>query len=118
MFAAIFSQVGFPAGILKKLVRDRALTALALRKRLSGSKPLTRKDFGEELGRLPFLTESLNVFRQSPLMNLDANRVLVLDFEFLTELLTSGVYWSIFDSVPANRRETFRELWGRLFENL
>jgi hypothetical protein len=101
---------------LQKLVRDRSLTALALRKRVSGGKPLTRKNFGEELGRRLFLTESLNVFRQSPLMNLDANRVLILDLEFLTELLTSGVYWSIFDSLPANRRETFRELWGRLFE--
>lgn len=49
-------------------------------------------------------------------MKLDANRVLILDLEFLAELLTSGVYWSIFDSLPANRRETFRELWGLLFE--
>jgi hypothetical protein len=79
----IFSQVGFPAGILKKLVRNRALTALALRKRLSGGKPLTRKNFVEELGRRSFLTESLNVFRQDPLMKLDANRVLILDLEFL-----------------------------------
>jgi hypothetical protein len=34
----------------------------------------------------------------------------------LAELLTAGVYWNIFDSLPRNRRESFKELWGRLFE--
>lgn len=101
---------------MKKLVKDRALTAPAFRKRLRDGKRRAPKNFGEELGRTSFLTESLNVFRQSPLVKLDVNRVLILDLEFLAELLTSGVYWSIFDSLPANRREMFRELWGRLFE--
>lgn len=50
------------------------------------------------------------------MLKLDANRVLILDLDFLAELLTAGVYWSIFDSLPANLRGTFRELWGRLFE--
>jgi hypothetical protein len=49
-------------------------------------------------------------------MKLDANRVLILDLEFLAELLTAGVYWNIFDGLPQNRRDTFKELWGRLFE--
>lgn len=112
----IFSQVGFPTAILRKLVNDRALTAGEFRKRLGGGKARTRKAFGEELERRSFLTESLNLFRQHPLMKLDANRVLILDLEFLAELLTAGVYWNIFDSLPRNRRESFKELWGRLFE--
>ena len=111
----IFSQVGFPPQILRKLVKDRALTAAEFRKRLGG-KARTRKAFGEELERRSFLTESLNLFRQFPFMRLDANGVLILDLEFLAELLTSGVYWNIFDSLPPNRRESFKELWGRLFE--
>ena len=112
----IFARVGFPTAILRKLVHDRALTSLALQKRLSAGKTRTRKDFGDELGRRSFLMDSLNTFRQNPLMKLDANRVLILDLEFLAELLTSGVYWNIFDSLPPNKRERFRELWGRLFE--
>ena len=103
----IFSQVGFPAGILRKLVKDRALTAVEFRKRLGGGKARTRKAFGEELERRSFLTESLNLFRQFPFMKLDPNRVLILDLEFLAELLTGGVYWNIFDSLTRNRRETF-----------
>ena len=102
--------------ILRKLVKDRALTAREFRKRLGGGKARTHKAFGEELERRSFLTESLNHFRQHPLMKLDPNRVLILDLEFLAELLTAGVYWNIFDSLPRNRRESFKGLWGRLFE--
>jgi len=47
---------------------------------------------------------------------MDANRILIIDLYFLTELLTSGVYWTIFGNLPPNKRETFRQLWGRLFE--
>jgi hypothetical protein len=112
----IFAKVGFPEEILRKLVNDRALTASVLRERLSGGRPRTRKDFDEELGRRSFLADSLNIFRQYPLMKMDANRVLILDLEFLGELLTAGVYWNIFDSLPSTQRDTFRELWGRLFE--
>src|SRR5579872_1993173 len=112
----IFAKVGFPSGILRRLVNDRALSATAFRKRLGGDAAPRREAFGKELGRRSFLTESLNVFRQSPLLKLDANRMLILDLDFLVELLTSGVYWSIFDSLPKNLRPAFKEMWGRLFE--
>ena len=112
----IFAKVGFPPGILRKLVADRALSATKFRKRLSGGKPRTREAFAEELGRRSFLLDSLNVFRQSPMLRLDANRVLILELDFMAELLTSGVYWNIFDTLPRERRKAFRDLWGRLFE--
>jgi len=112
----VFAKVGFSVGVLRRLVNDRALTTSALRKRLSGGKRRTRQNFDEELKRRSFLTDSLNVFRQNPLMKMDANRVLILDLEFVAELLTAGVYWNIFDGLPPAQRETFRELWGRLFE--
>ena len=111
----IFANVVFPPGI-QELVADRALTAAEFRKRLSGGKPRTRKSFNEELARRSFVADSLNIFRQAPLLKLDTNRMLILDLDFLVELLTSGVYWSIFDSLPKNLREPFREPWGRLFE--
>lgn len=112
----VFSKVGFPSGILRRLVDDRALTARSLRQHLSGGVHSNARRLREELQRGAFLMESLNAFRQHPLMKLDANRVLILDLDSLVGLLTSGVYWSIFDSLPRNRREAFKELWGRLFE--
>jgi hypothetical protein len=42
--------------------------------------------------------------------------VLILDLQLIAELLTQGVYWSIFNSLPSNKRDTFRELWGHMFE--
>ena len=112
----VFAKVGFPGGVLRTLVNDRALTARAFRRRLAAGVRATVGNFRSELRRGSFLLESLNIFRQKPLLKLDANRVLILDLDSLVELLTSGVYWSIFDSLPQNRRETFKELWGRLFE--
>ena len=112
----IFSKVGFPSCVLETLVNRRARTLSEFAQRLSLGKPSTREVFIDELRRRAFLGESLNVFRTFPLFRVDANRVLILDLQFLVELLTSGVYWSLFDSLPKENRETFRELWGRLFE--
>jgi hypothetical protein len=112
----VFSKVGFPPGILENLVKERALTISEFEQKLGGGKPCTRDTFVDEIRRRAFVTESLNCFRKFPFLKLDSYRALILDHQFLVELLTSGVYWSIFDSLPINRRETFRELWGRLFE--
>jgi hypothetical protein len=112
----VFSKVGFPSGVLETLVNARARTLSEFAQRLSNDKPATREVFVDELRRRAFLSESLNVFRTFPLFRVDSNRVLILDLQFLVELLTSGVYWSLFDSLPTGSRDTFRELWGRLFE--
>jgi hypothetical protein len=62
------------------------------------------------------LSETLNVFRKYPLLKLDANRILMLDVQFVVELRTSGVYWAIFDNLPKEKREAFKQLWERMFE--
>jgi hypothetical protein len=51
-----------------------------------------------------------------PMLKVDRYRVIMLDLQFIVELLTAGVYWNIFDGLASNKRDTFRELWGRLFE--
>jgi hypothetical protein len=112
----IFSKVGFPAGVLETLVKARALTLSEFAERLSNGQAATRENLVVELRRRAFLSESLNVFRTFPLFRLDENHVLILDLQFLVELLTAGVYWTLFDGLPIEKRDTFRELWGRLFE--
>jgi len=112
----VFSQVGFPEEILLNLIADRALTISEFRERLAGGTPHDRRSFAEEIRQRQFLTDSLNLFRQFPLLRLGENRILIFHLQFLVELLTSGVYWSVFDGLPQGRRETFRELWGRVFE--
>lgn len=42
--------------------------------------------------------------------------MIILDLQFIVDLLSSGIYWTIFDSLAESLRDTFREMWGRLFE--
>jgi hypothetical protein len=112
----IFAQTGVPQELLEKFLNARARTLDEFRGVLTNGAVSTQAIFSDELKRRPFLTESLNVFRKYPLLTLDSERVLMLDVQFLAELMTSGVYWSIHDALPDERRGTFKELWGRMFE--
>src|ERR1700733_9613461 len=60
--------------------------------------------------RIAIMTESLSRGE------LAREKVRECHLRFLVELLTSGVYGGLFDSLPTQNRDTSRELWGRLFE--
>lgn len=112
----VFSRVGFPIGILRNLVKKRSLGISEFRELLRNGNPCGFDNLVDEIRRRAFVSESLTIFRKFPFLQLDADRALILDLQFLVDLLTSGVYWSIFNGLPTNRRDTFRQLWGRLFE--
>jgi hypothetical protein len=112
----IFAQTGFPQKVLEQFLNARAHTLDEFRRVLSKGTAVSRATFSDELKRRPFLMESLNVFRRYPLLKLDSERVLMLDVQFVVELLTSGVYWSLHDGLPNAKREAFKQLWGRMFE--
>lgn len=112
----VLGQTGFPQEILDRFLDARAKTLNEFRSILSKGAVVSQESFFDELKRRPFLIESLNTFRTYPFFRLDADRVVMLDVQFVVELLTSGVYWSIHDSLPGPKRSTFKELWGRLFE--
>lgn len=61
------------------------------------------------------VTACLATIRQQPFLRLD-DRVVILDLQFLADLLTTGIYWLTFDSLDAQHRDSFRDLWGRAFE--
>ena len=63
-----------------------------------------------------FLRREMNVFRSFPLLLIDEQPVAILDLLFLSELLSQGVYWTIFDALPSTNRRRFKELWGKAFE--
>jgi hypothetical protein len=112
----IFAQTNFPQYVLDRMLETRARTVEDFRIRLNGGQEPTQSSFAADLARRPFLTDSLNVFRKYPMLKLDSNRVLILDLQFVAELLTTGVYWSIFDGLPQEKRDTFKELSGHMFE--
>ena len=112
----IFAQTNFPQPVLEKFLAARAQTLDEFRALFSNDSVPTRASFSDELKQRAFLTESLNLFRRCPFLRLNSEQVLILDRQFVAELLTSGVYWSIYDGLPRGKRETFKELWGRIFE--
>ena len=39
----------------------------------------------------------------------ESERVLILDLQFLTDLVTTGIYWLLFDTLSGRQRETFSQ---------
>jgi hypothetical protein len=110
----IFEKMG-PSDALAKFVEKRSLSFEEYRKRSRGAtNETTGNSGGLESGA--FVKTNLNMFRQYPLLRIDEARLLILDIQFLAELLYTGVYWSIFDGLPKSKRPLFRQLWGRIFE--
>jgi hypothetical protein len=108
----------FPSAeeLLKKFLAGRAVTLDQLAEKLRTNAPQNNDGFLQELASKNVLTTSLTTFRQQPLLQLDDGRVVILDLQFLADLLTSGIYHLLFSALPGEQRKTFRELWGRLFE--
>jgi hypothetical protein len=111
----IFKKIG-PAGALVKFMSARSFTPSEFRAKLGGDGKLLQDRFVQELEGCSFMKSGLVEFRRRPLLMLDDKRAVILDLQFLVDLLTVGVYYSIFDGLPTQRRERFRELWGRMFE--
>jgi len=112
----IFAPTGVSQSSFMKLIEARARTIAQFKDMLANGEQPTRETFAQELKRKAFLIGSLNSFRKYPLLRLDDDRVLILDVQFVVELLTLGVYWSIHDGLQGKKREDFKELWGRMYE--
>jgi len=64
----------------------------------------------------PLFPTDFRVIREYPLMNIDNENHIVLDLQFLAELLFSGLFFQLLFSLPTEKREDFSSLWGRIFE--
>jgi hypothetical protein len=112
----VFARVGFPVSILEQFTKARSLSVSRFRERLASGNGTDESTFREELDARRFLTESLNVFQKFPLLEIGPGNIVILDLQFVVDLLSSGIYWTIFDSLAEALRDSFREMWGRLFE--
>jgi hypothetical protein len=111
----VFNQFPSAQGLLSGFLNRRALTIAELATKLRRSQPNTREQFLKDLCDPDTIARCLAILRQQPFLRID-DRVVILDLQFLADLLTTGIYWLIFDSIDKQRRDTFREMWGRAFE--
>jgi hypothetical protein len=59
------------------------------------------------------------VIKQRPIFRRTDGRHSVLDARFLIELLSTTLYWTLFDAIPDKKaRNTFSTMWGECFESL
>jgi hypothetical protein len=107
----------FPAAqaTLDTIFTARAKTAAEFRTAFGGNVP-SQDEFLALVRERRFMTNHLRILRSNPFLRLDDQHVALLDIQFLAELLSQGVYWTIFDSLDRTHRQRFMELWGEAFE--
>ncbi|HEV7241142.1 MAG TPA: hypothetical protein VGQ36_18050 [Thermoanaerobaculia bacterium] len=111
---SIANDLQFSSDIVQRFLSGIAISFNALKAKLQPF-PLTREEFGRLVCSDLFATDTV-VLRQNPVVALSNDRFLVLDRHFVSEMVSSGIYWQIFESLEGPQRERLRELWGRLFE--
>src|SRR5207253_3487013 len=67
------------------------------------------------IGRSQFMSD-FRALREHPVLAVEGNKHIILDVQFFTELLFSGLFFDLLFGFPADRREDFLSLWGRIFE--
>lgn len=111
----VFKEFPRAQGLLSGFLNGRTLTIAELATKLRRDQPNTREQFLKDLSDTGTISTCLAAIRQQPFLHLD-DRVVILDLQFLADLLTAGIYWLIFDSLHKAHRDSFREMWGRAFE--
>lgn len=111
---SIADDLQFSSAIVRRLLSGVAVPLETLKAKLQPL-PLTREEFAR-LIRSDFFATDTVILRQNPVVALPGDKFLVLDRHFVSEMVSSGLYWQIFEKLEGSQRERLRELWGRLFE--
>lgn len=109
------AQTGFPQELLDTFLRNRSIRLDALRREITGRKPWGKKHCVAVIESDDFATDFL-AFRKHPLIDLENGKHLIIDIQFVGEMLFTGLFFEIFGSLRSEKREAFLSLWGRLFE--
>jgi hypothetical protein len=112
----MLEQTTFPREVFQRFLNDASVSFDSIRWKLSGTEGgWDEKRLTELLGSAIFATDFL-ALREQPILDLNGGRYLVLDPDFLGELLSSGILFQIRAAVPEGRGAQLMSLFGRLFE--
>jgi len=109
------SETRLPPAVMDKFLANRSITRSGLRAKLTSGAAMSREEYTAQMSGPIFATD-FRAFREHPLVDLADGNHMVLDLQFLTELLFSGLFFHLFFSLPSAQREEFSSLWGRIFE--
>lgn len=113
--ATFVGQTRFSPSVLESFLAKRSATFATLRAAITGGGRWTPDEAREQVASSLFGPDFL-VFRECPIMDLENGNYLILDLQFLAELLSNGLYFDVFSSLPKQKRGDFNSLWGRVFE--
>ena len=111
----VFGEVKFPTSLLEQFLAKTSIRLDDLQGQLASGVPWDCDRYVELMNRPDFRSDFL-AFRQRPLLMVEEDKYIILDVQFLAELLHSGVYFDLLFSLPKDKREDFMSLWGRIFE--
>lgn len=109
------SKTKFPQELLEKFLAARSLSPDEFQKRIADSGKWEKKDFSENISPDDFGSNTL-LIKTYPLLQWTKGRTLILDSQYVSEILIYGLYWRIVDSLDPKKAEVFISLWGRLLE--
>lgn len=114
-----FSKTKFPRQKLEHFLNERSQPLQWFRDQFAPGGAWDKPALVTAINSEQFATNTLP-FKAYPFLQWGDGRTLVLDIQYVSELLIYGLYWRIVDDVRKNlgqqRAETFIGLWGRLFE--
>lgn len=108
------SHTTIPRDHFELFIKKRARTVEQFRHQFAGVGFGSAGELEEVLSTDAFVAD-FRTFRQTPFLFVDEKVIVPLDIRFISELLAVGVYWSLFDNFPQNKRGRFAQLWGRMF---
>lgn len=109
------AQTGFPQQLFDTFLNHRSIPLDALRHEIASGKPWEKKRSTKLIESDDFATDFL-AFRKHPLIDLENGKHLIIDIQFVAEMLFTGLFFEILFSLKPGKREDFLSLWGRLFE--
>ena len=76
-------------------------------------------DLKNKVPKNPKFIDEFLLWRDKPLLKINEDRVICVDFTFLLDKLLTGAYWFIRKRCLSDKKEkgTFERLWGDVFEN-
>ncbi len=97
------SKTHFPQDKFEHFLNERSLSLTDYRERLTGGKEWDKKAFSDLVKTDQFSTDTLP-FKTYPLLRWTDGRVLILDPQYVSDLLIYGLYWRIVDNLDDKKQ--------------
>lgn len=105
----------FPQEVFESFLSNCGIRLETLRNEITGGKPWDKESCISAIESDEFTSDFL-AFRKHPIVDLENGKYLITDIQFVADMLITGLFFEIFNSLPREKREDFLSLWGRAFE--